>query len=211
MGILVVVAWYAGWTRIIQLHPGLPVVAYNMALGFIFLGAGLILLTLRRASLAAVPAVLAILLGLATFLGFLIPHGADLNEVFFSSARQASTGLSSQMSVLTAICFVLTGTAILLAGWGERSKAVLIASGTITSRSHPNAVDRIVKVLKDRLPDKYGYHGAYFLAEIAIYIRLNVSKHLKAFDAGYSQHGSLTNPTSWNISSLRRVTSTPWI
>ncbi len=132
MGVLVVVAWYAGWTRIIQLHPGFPVVAYNTALGFIFLGTGLVLLTLRRASLAAVPAVLAILLGLATFLGFLIPHGADLDEVFFSSAQHASTGLSPQMSVLTAICFVLTGTAILLAGWGERSKAALIASGTIT-------------------------------------------------------------------------------
>lgn len=124
-GMLVVASWYAQWRAVLQIVPGSAPMQYNTALCFVLSGAGLFLLTTRRAGLAWLPGAGSALLALLTFLEYVRGWNLGIDQMFLKPFFEAETAYPGRMSPLTAVCFILLGAGV-----------ILNASATSLSRRH---------------------------------------------------------------------------
>ena len=129
LGLLIVCAWFAHWTTLIQILPGWAPMKFNTALGFILCGAGLLLL-IQKNRFAVLPGGLAALIGLLTLLEYVTGRSLGLDDLFVQPYLATATAFPGRMSPLAASCFLLIGTAIFLAT-GERQKNWRLAAAGI--------------------------------------------------------------------------------
>jgi PAS domain S-box-containing protein len=126
-GLLVIASWHAHWTSILQMVPGTAPMQYNTALCFILSGAGLFLLTISRAKIAIWLGGAAAVFTLLTLLEYFTHRDFLIDEIFFKPYFELDTVYPGRMSPLTAVCFILIGTGIILAGlkseWPQRLTA----------------------------------------------------------------------------------------
>jgi PAS domain S-box-containing protein len=130
LGLLVIIAWYSHWTAIIEIMPGLPPMKYNTALGFVFSGAGLMLLRTRR-GLACWPSLVAAFIGGLTLLEYVTGRDFGIDEFFIKAYLSNASLYAGRMSPLAASCFVFIGIAIAVADVGRRSKTCLTSAGLL--------------------------------------------------------------------------------
>jgi two-component system, sensor histidine kinase and response regulator len=129
IGVVVVLSWYAHWTAIIQVIHDLPPMKYNTALGFILCGLGLVLLTSRRAGLAAWLGGIVAFSGALTLTEYLTGHNFGIDQLFLNDYVATSTAFPGRMSPLTASCFTFLGLALALTAGNQKSKGRLTAIG----------------------------------------------------------------------------------
>jgi CHASE3 domain sensor protein len=126
-GLLVVASWYAHWQSVLQMLPNTAPMQYNTALCFILSGAGLCLLTTRRAVYAPWLGGAVGLFTLLTLLEYVTGRDFCIDQIFFTPYFQADTFYPGRMSPLATVCFILTGVGIVLVSlkwkWPQRLTA----------------------------------------------------------------------------------------
>ena len=130
-GIAVMIGWYEHWTAVIQIAPSFPPMQFNTALGFVFCGAGFLLLMTRRAAFTPWLGGGAAFLGILTLIQYISGKDFGIDQFFIKAYVVTATSSPGRMSPLTAICFCLIGGALILSGLG-RSRARLTVMGLFT-------------------------------------------------------------------------------
>jgi CHASE3 domain sensor protein len=129
-GLLIIVSWYARWRPVLQMLPNTAPMQFNTALCFILSGAGLFLLTTRRAGYAPWPGGAAALIALLTLLQYVTHQDFSIDEIFFKPYFEMESAYPGRMSPLAAVCFIFTGAGIILAGAKKQWAHRLTATGT---------------------------------------------------------------------------------
>jgi PAS domain S-box-containing protein len=130
LGVLVMAAWYAHWTALIQVLPNLPPMKFNTALGLALGGSSLSLLG-KRPAIAGGFGAAAAAIGLLTALEYLARGNFGIDEFFVRPYIDTATLYAGRMSPLAASCFAFVGTGLLLAGLGRRSKTALTTAALL--------------------------------------------------------------------------------
>jgi PAS domain S-box-containing protein len=120
VGVLVAVSWFAHWTAILQLAPGTVTMKLNTALCFILCGLGACALTGRHARCAIVAGALTAFAAIYTLLEYVLGVRWPLDELLIKDYLLAGTIDPGRMSPLTAVCFTLLGTGLILVGSARR-------------------------------------------------------------------------------------------
>src|ERR1700722_2025694 len=105
-GLLIIASWHAHWRPILQMLPNTAPMQYNTALCFIVSGAGLFLLTTRRADYAPWLGGAVAAFTLLTLLEYLTGRNFFIDQIFFKPYLQADTIYPGRMSPLAAVCFI---------------------------------------------------------------------------------------------------------
>ena len=130
-GSAVIVAWYAHWTRVLQIIPGAAPMQFNTALCFIVCGTGLLLLNRRLAAGAIWCGCAAALVPLLTLLEYLSQRNFHIDQIFLKPYFQTASAYPGRMAPLTAICFIGYGTGLILAGAAGRRARQWTAAGLL--------------------------------------------------------------------------------
>jgi CHASE3 domain sensor protein len=130
-GLLVEASWFAHWKPILQMLPNSAPMQFNTALCFVASGAGLFLLTTRRANVARWLAVPSLLLAPLTLLEYVSRWDLGIDQLFLKPFFEADTAYPGRMSPLAAVCFILTGAGIIAADAGEKWARRLTAAGIL--------------------------------------------------------------------------------
>ncbi|MDO3388535.1 PAS domain S-box protein [Gilvimarinus sp. SDUM040013] len=116
LGLIVIVGWFFNATVVVQLHPALVPMQFNTAVGFLTTGLGLLLLAQHRLTSATVLGLLVMLLGLLTLVQYLAGLNLGLDQLLWTHHVVTNTSHPGRMAPNSALCFVLSGTAIALLG-----------------------------------------------------------------------------------------------
>jgi len=130
-GLIVIVAWYAHWPRVLQIFPHAAPTQYNTALCFILCAAGLFLLNMRHVRSALWPSGIVALLASLTLLEYLTGWDLGIDQLFFKPYFEIATAYPGRMAPLTAICFIFLSTALCFAGTAGRRPGRLAVSGLL--------------------------------------------------------------------------------
>jgi hypothetical protein len=133
IGVMVIIGWYAHSSVIIQVFPGLPGMKYNTALGFVLCGAALLLLTTHRGDIASLLGGGVTFLAFLTLTEYLISQNFGIDQLFVKTNVDAATEFPGRMSPLTASCFLLVGSALLLTCRSSKSTARLTGVAILAS------------------------------------------------------------------------------
>ena len=113
LGALVLFAWHAHLTAIIQVFPNFVVMMYNTALCFLISGIALAFLSYSYLRTADILAVLVIFLSGTVLLQYLLDKDLGIDQLFFKHYITIASPHPGRMAPNTALCFVLVSLAML--------------------------------------------------------------------------------------------------
>jgi PAS domain S-box-containing protein len=113
-GLLIAVAWYAQWSDVFQLVPGLAPMKFNTALCFVLFGLALTSLTTRHPTAALALAGVATTIGLISLGEHVCGRSAGIDQLWALDYLAPLSEAPGRMSPHTAIAFVLLGTGLML-------------------------------------------------------------------------------------------------
>lgn len=116
MAVIVIAGWHLSIPKVVQLHPTFVPMQYNTALGFFALGAGLMAHLSGRLRIRPVFAALLFLIGTLTLVEYVFGVDLRIDELFMRHDIVVQTSHPGRMAPNTALCFSLSGMAILLLG-----------------------------------------------------------------------------------------------
>ena len=128
IGVLVVLGWVFDLAVLKQILPGYVSMKFNTAVGLVFLGGSLGLLSCpapagRSRGWARCFALGALLLGVASLMESVLQVNLGIDQLFFQEPpRQVGTLSPGRMAPATAVSFLLAGAALLLAATHRRAK-----------------------------------------------------------------------------------------
>jgi PAS domain S-box-containing protein len=125
-GLLVIVAWYAHWTAFLQISPDSAAVKYNAGLVFILCSVGIALLSTRFARPAVACGALAIVIGTLTLFEYLTASSFSIDQIFVRDYIFSTGDFPGRMSQLTAGCYILLGTGVVVAAAGDRTRLLVV-------------------------------------------------------------------------------------
>ena len=113
LGLLVLVGWYINSKTLIQIFPAFVPMQYNTALGFLLCGIGLLcLFKFRKFSLVC--GILVFLLGFLTLIQYIFGFSLGIDEFLMEAYITVKTSHPGRMAPNTALCFMLSGAALVL-------------------------------------------------------------------------------------------------
>ena len=116
LGLVVIVGWHTETALLVRIHPVSNAMRYNTAVAFVLSGLALVALTQNRLGLGALLGAGAAAIGLLRFVEYALGIDVGSDHLLFDSRGMAPPFGGYQMSPITAVCFVLTGTATVLLG-----------------------------------------------------------------------------------------------
>lgn len=128
LGATVLVGWHADVATLTRVSPAFVQMQYNTALGFVLVGAGLILAPAGRKRSVTATGVALVLLGGLTLLEYALRIDIGLDELFWSHPQDELTSHPGRMAPNTALCFLLSGFAQLALVAGRRHRAATVAT-----------------------------------------------------------------------------------
>ena len=134
LGGVVLLGWYTHNISLIQVNPAFVAMQYNTALGFMLGGAGLLALAWTSLRLAQVFGTAVLLVGGLTLIEYIFGADLHIDQLFMQHYIEVGTSNPGRMAPNTALCFSLTGVALLTgasAGLGARSLAWVATLGSI--------------------------------------------------------------------------------
>ncbi|MEY2976680.1 MAG: hypothetical protein RLZZ435_818 [Cyanobacteriota bacterium] len=131
LGLVVCVGWYTGLEPLIQIHPSFVPMQFNTALGFAVLGACLVMMSTQRYKLPRWLAPILLVLGGLTLLEYLFQVNLGIDELFMKHYITVATSHPGRMAPNTALCFSLSGTAIVLMVYGKPRLIPLYAASAL--------------------------------------------------------------------------------
>jgi signal transduction histidine kinase/DNA-binding response OmpR family regulator len=112
LGAIVIAGWQTNNVTLVQVLPTFVPMQYNTALGFVFCGAGLLLVVFDRRRAAAAFGLLAAVVGVATLLQYIFGINFGIDQLFHDHDITVKTSHPGRMAPNTAVCFSLVGLAI---------------------------------------------------------------------------------------------------
>lgn len=119
IGAAVILGWYCGWTRVVQIHHTLVPMQYNTAFGFLLIGLATLALLMDRRRWAVAGASVCGLIGLLTLSEYLFGISLGIDELFMQHYITVETSHPGRMAPNTALCFLVTAFAVVM---GVRSR-----------------------------------------------------------------------------------------
>jgi diguanylate cyclase (GGDEF)-like protein len=110
----VIIGWYTHVVALIQVYPAWVPMQFNTALGFICLGLALLSLHFRYATPTKVLALLILILGSLTLSQYLTGISWGIDQLFMKHYITVNTISPGRMAPNTAICFTLSGLALIM-------------------------------------------------------------------------------------------------
>ncbi|MBT4020416.1 MAG: PAS domain S-box protein [Alphaproteobacteria bacterium] len=139
LGLVVLTGWYTHNTTLIQVSPTFVPMQYNTALGFLLSGIGLVSAATtpsdRKAWIARYVGATTAVLGLLTLIEYIAGVDLQIDQLFMEHYVTVETSNPGRMAPNTALCFSLTGIALLFANplASQKSRIYLTAVlGSIT-------------------------------------------------------------------------------
>lgn len=135
LGAVVIFGWLNDIYPLVQIYPTFAAMQFNTALGFVLTGCGLFC-TLKPTKIGiGLTTGLLILMTVTTLIEYASAVNLGIDQLFIEHKVTVKTSHPGRMSPNTALCFVVSGTAILLSGFGFfRHRALAVAMlGAIVS------------------------------------------------------------------------------
>jgi PAS domain S-box-containing protein len=122
LAVLVLVGWYDQIVPLVKVGSASPPMAFNTAVAFLISGCGLLAIGSRLSRLALPAGIVVAALGLATLAEYGWPGSFGLNLAPHSDILPLVSDMPVRMAPNTALCFLLVGFALVLAGlpWNFR-------------------------------------------------------------------------------------------
>lgn len=131
LGVVVVIGWFTHWAAVIQMLPHLAPMKFNSALGIIFCGLSLILLTRGCEKNAAWLGAMAAALGLFTLVEYFTGMDFRIDELFVRDYILKVTSYPGRMSPLAAACFLFLGIGFVLVAMRRGRPGPLTIAGLL--------------------------------------------------------------------------------
>ena len=115
LGTVVLLGWHIRQAALIQVNPAFAPMQYNTALGFALAGLALLFLIGRRFRAAATLALVVLLLGVLTLAQYLFGFDLSIDQLLMTHYIDVEVSHPGRMAPNTALCFSLTGLAVIVA------------------------------------------------------------------------------------------------
>jgi sensor domain CHASE-containing protein len=116
LGLVVLLGWHLHVATLIQIRPNLAPMKYNTALSIFLSGTAVCCCVLERRRITPLLGGLVALIGTLCLLENLFDLNLGIDQLLFQSYLPASNGHPGRISPVTAACFLLIGSALILAG-----------------------------------------------------------------------------------------------
>lgn len=133
LGLIVLVGWYTHSVTLVQIVPTFVPMQYNTALEFLICGAGLLATAFGQPRLAAVGGGIAAAVGLLTLIQYLFDVNLGIDQLLMEHSITVETSHPGRMAPFTALCFGLTGAALLLTSLSTRLRRRPLLLGLLGS------------------------------------------------------------------------------
>ena len=134
LGVLVLLGWYLHEPTLIQVSPAFVPMQYNTALGFALGGTALLLVSLQMPRMALVAGALVLAIGSLTLVEYVFLIDLHIDQLLMQHYIDLETSHPGRMAPNTALCFSLTGLAMIIvtvASGFRRMPATAAAIGVI--------------------------------------------------------------------------------
>jgi len=128
LGLIALVGWYTQNLTLIRALPTSVPMYYNTALGFLLCGAGLLAVVCGWVLLARIVGALVGVFGLGTLIQYFSSVDLGIDQLAMADVSGFANPYPGRMAPVTAVCFVLSGAALLLVYerlWQEASATAL--------------------------------------------------------------------------------------
>jgi len=115
LGVVVLVGWYTHNPDLIQVNPAFVPMQYNTALGFLLAGMGLLATGTAYPRIAILTGSITFLIGIATLVEYVAQIDLHIDQLLMEHYINVKTSHPGRMAPNTALCFSLSGLAILVA------------------------------------------------------------------------------------------------
>ncbi len=127
LGTVVLTGWYTHNATLIQVHPAFVPMQYNTALCFLLCGAGMLSLVFRRVRVGTICGGIAGAIGALTLIEYISGLSLGIDQLLMEHYILVEVSHPGRMAPNTALCFSLTGIALLTAA--RFRKRFLLLSG----------------------------------------------------------------------------------
>jgi PAS domain S-box-containing protein len=114
LGAVVLLGWYLHEPALIQVNPAFVPMQYNTALGFAVSGLALLGLAWNQPRFAVITSIIVLLTGVLTLIEYSFVVDLHIDQLFMEHYIDLKTSNPGRMAPNTALCFSLTGLAVLL-------------------------------------------------------------------------------------------------
>jgi hypothetical protein len=114
LGLMVLVGWFSSLSILTQIASSLPRMQPTTALSFVFCGAGFIAISTARQYLAAAAGLFVAAIGALIVTQYLLQTDWDIDRSLMRAVVNSSSMRTGRMAPTTALCFVMSGLALLL-------------------------------------------------------------------------------------------------
>lgn len=122
LGTVVLFGWHVHSIALIQVNPAFAPMQYNTALCFLLSGLGLMLLAMQRHILSRTLGFMVFSVGSATLAQYVFDIDLNIDEFLMDHSVTTKTSHPGRMAPNTALCFTITGLALV---WGSRRRAIM--------------------------------------------------------------------------------------
>ena len=116
LGVVVLVGWYSHNTLLIQVSPAFVPMQYNTALGFFLSGISVVAFVFKKRRATMTSGGFVGLVGLLTLIEYVSGMNLGIDELFMDHYIMVKTSHPGRMAPNTALCFLLTGVALITIG-----------------------------------------------------------------------------------------------
>lgn len=128
LAVVVIWGWITGNQKLIQVLPHFAPMQFNTALGFIFAGLSLVCLYKQKRECSQIAGVLTFVIGLSTLWQYVFNIDLQIDNLFVEHEITTKTSHPGRMAPNTALCFMLSGLALIVRPLNRRLFAGLTAS-----------------------------------------------------------------------------------
>lgn len=126
LGLTVLTGWHTGNAALIQVYPAFSPMQYNSALGFVLCGSGLLLVVYRKPRFATAFGGVVAAVAFLTLIQYVFGMDFGIDELLIKHHITVGTSSPGRMSPNAALCFVLTGAALMnMSGLTARKRSAL--------------------------------------------------------------------------------------
>jgi serine phosphatase RsbU (regulator of sigma subunit) len=114
LGLFVIIGWFARIEALIQVYPTLAPMQFNTALGLLFCGIGVSVAHRGGMQIPALLGGVSAAIGGLTLLEYIFGWYLGIDELFINDYINATTSYPGRMAPNSAVCFVLSGSSLLI-------------------------------------------------------------------------------------------------
>lgn len=133
LGFVVLFGWYTHSVTLIQVFPAFVPMQYNTALGFLLSGLGMLALAYGRPQLVLALGGLVTIIGSLTLIEYIFGFDLRIDQLLMEHYIETKTSHVGRMAPNTALCFTLTGIALLVFHDVNRFKWCTFIAGVLGS------------------------------------------------------------------------------